>query len=82
MTMKADLMARLLKQWVTPADAFLNCNCLSLSQRCGEWRMQRELWEFFDGNQDAVTFKKPPLIIDKWVTLAYGKRVKAYRAIK
>jgi hypothetical protein len=84
MTMKQDLMARLLKGWTTPVDALKDCNCFSLSQRCGEFRRERENYDwraswrsskFGDGTP-------PPMIIDKWVDLPNGKRVKAYRAIK
>ena len=75
MTMKADLMARLLKGWTTPIDALNDCGCFSLSQRCGEFREEERL--------SRVDFaKRKPIIIDKWVDLANGKRVKAYRAIK
>jgi hypothetical protein len=36
MTMKAELLTLLKKQWVTPLVALREVNCLSLSQRCGE----------------------------------------------
>ena len=75
MTMKKDLMARLLKGWVTPIDALRDCNCFSLSQRCGEFRREYEA----NGGLNAW---RPPRIIDKWVTLSGGKRVKAYRAFR
>lgn len=75
MTMKADLMARLLKGWTTPIDALNDCGCFSLSQRCGEFREEERL-------SRADFAKRKPIIIDKWVDLPNGKRVKAYRAIK
>jgi hypothetical protein len=77
MTMKADLMAELLKGWVTPIDALQKCNCFSLSQRCGEFRREHDNTFPFTNYS-----KRPPMIIDKWVKLPNGKRVKAYRAIK
>ena len=76
MTMKADLMKRLLKGWTTPVDALRDCNCFSLSQRCGEFRRHYE--SIPPGPVSAVT----PVIISKWVDLPNGKRVKAYKAIK
>ena len=79
MTMRDDLMARLLKGWTTPLDALRDCGCLSLSQRCGEFRHERR-WNILRWN--GTQLEKPPLISDKWVKLPNGKRVKAYRAIK
>ena len=79
MTMKADLMARLLKGWTTPVDALRDCNCFSLSQRCGEFRKEYE--HDFNVIMNPPS-KRAPYIIDKWVDLPNGKRVKAYRAIK
>lgn len=38
MTMKRDLLALLARQWVTPISALQHCQCLSLAQRCSEWR--------------------------------------------
>ena len=73
--MKADLMARLLKGWTTPVDALRDCNCFSLSQRCGEFREEYRL-------SQANYAERKPFIIDKWVKLPSGKSVKAYRAIK
>jgi hypothetical protein len=79
MTMKADLMARLLKGWTTPIDALNDCKCFSLAQRVSEWRADRSYMSAIP--HERVT-KPPPLILDKWVDLPNGKRVKAYRAIK
>jgi hypothetical protein len=82
MTMKADLMARLLKGWITPVDALRDCNCFSLSQRCGEFRAEYEHdFNFVHGRLHRIK-PRPPYIMDKWVELPNGKRVKAYRAIK
>jgi hypothetical protein len=78
MTMKADLMARLLKGWTTPIDALNDCNCFSLSQRAGEFRRDFDTIQW----DEVRTGQRPPYIIDKWVDLPNGKRVKAYRAIK
>jgi hypothetical protein len=36
MTMKAELLTLLKRQWVTPLVALREVNCLSLSQRVGE----------------------------------------------
>ena len=85
MTMKADLMARLLKGWTTPVDALRDCNCFSLSQRCGEFRAEYE--RSFNNITGTSALRgmqgnRTPIIIDKWVDLPNGKRVKAYRAIK
>jgi hypothetical protein len=83
MTMKQDLMARLLKGWTTLVDARKDCNCFSLSQRCGEFRRERELADWHGWARGVpANYKPPPAIIDKWVDLPNGKRVKAYRAIK
>ena len=76
MTMKEDLMARLLKGWTTPVDALRDCNCFSLSQRCGEFRRE------YEAGYNSKPVKRTPFILDKWVDLPSGKRVKAYRAIK
>lgn len=38
--MKQNLLSLLRKQWVTPLIALNKANCLSLSQRCGEFRRQ------------------------------------------
>jgi hypothetical protein len=83
MTMKQDLMARLLKGWTTPVDALNDCNCFSLSQRCGEFRRECEMhYRTVTQASRSMQPKRPPYIIDKWVDLPNGKRVKAYRAIK
>jgi hypothetical protein len=74
MTMKQDLMKRLLKGWCTPLEALIDCECMSLAQRVSEWRAERTWYFSWDK-------RLPPLIIDKWVDLPNGKRVKAYRAI-
>ena len=74
-TMSSQLLKLLRRQWVTPLDALKHCGCLSLSQRCGEFRhMHRWKLPGPDG-------KLMPAILDKWVKLPGGKRVKAYRAI-
>ena len=75
-TMKQNLMALLLKQWVTPIDALNKVGCMSLSQRCGEFKYHGDLCDLFQ------TKTRPPRIISKWVKLPNGKRVKSYRAIK
>jgi hypothetical protein len=77
MTMKQDLMARLLEGWTSPLDALMCCDCLSLSQRVGEFRRAHEKALSFDWNG-----KVPPRVIDRWVTTASGKRHKEYRAIR
>ena len=38
MTMHQELLELLKKQWVTPIDALQKARCLSLSQRCGNFR--------------------------------------------
>ena len=38
MTMKAELLEALKRDWLTPMDALLQHGCMSLSQRCGELR--------------------------------------------
>jgi hypothetical protein len=38
MTMRNDLHNVLKRRWLTPLDALRMCGCLSLSQRCGEFR--------------------------------------------
>lgn len=35
---KADLLALLQKQWVSPIEALTHCGIFSLAQRCSEWR--------------------------------------------
>jgi hypothetical protein len=74
-TMAARLLKLLHKEWVTPLDALRKIGCLSLSQRCGEFRHMHR-WNILgpDG-------KRMPAILDKWVKLPGGKRVKAYKAI-
>ncbi len=39
-TMESRLLNLLSRQWVTPLDALREVNCLSLSQRCGEFDRQ------------------------------------------
>jgi hypothetical protein len=77
MTMKQDLMKRLLEGWTSPLDALMCCDCLSLSQRCGEFRLARAHAVYGHGN-----LEDHPQIIDRWVTTPSGKRHKEYRAIK
>lgn len=36
--MKAQLIRLLQRQWVSPLDALNKVGCMSLSQRCGEFR--------------------------------------------
>lgn len=64
MTMKAELIALLRKQWVTPLDALQKVGCMSLSQRAGSLK------------RDGVA------VLDRWVELPNGKRVKAYRIVR
>lgn len=79
--MRERLLALLLKQYVTPLDALRHCGCMSLSQRCGEFR---EDWRFWNAASQTYRARvpRPPLIVDHWVKLPNGKRCKAYRAIK
>lgn len=63
-TMKTRLLALLRKGWTTPLTALNGAGCLSLSQRCGDFR------------------RAGLNVVDKWVDLADGKRVKAYRLVK
>lgn len=64
MTQKATTFALLSKRWVTALESAQAGGCLSLSQRCGEWR------------------RGGHCIVDRWVTMASGARVKAYRLVK
>lgn len=61
--MKAKLLKLLRQMWVTPLIALDRADCMSLSQRCGEFR------------------RAGIKVLDKWVDLANGKRVKAYRVV-
>lgn len=40
MTMKTELYKLLKKRWVSPIDALQLVGCMSLSQRCGEFRRE------------------------------------------
>jgi len=80
-TMRERLLDLMLRQYVTPLDALKHCWCFSLSQRCGEFRADRAFWDQAS-TLYRTKFPRPPLIVDKWVKLPGGKRVKAYRAIK
>ena len=40
MTKKADLLALLGRQWVTPQIALTECRMMSLAQRVSQWRAQ------------------------------------------
>lgn len=60
-TMRDRLIALLQSGWTTPVQALNEAGCLSLSQRCGEFR------------------RSGAKVLDKWVELPNGKRVKAYR---
>jgi hypothetical protein len=82
MTMREDLMKRLLKGWCTPYDALRDCGCLSLSQRCGEFQREAEADRMRMTFHDVLGTKRPPSIQKKWVHLVNGKRVKAYRAVR
>lgn len=44
--MKPDLLRELRKRWLSPLTALHAVGCLSLSQRCGEFR--REGWPVHD----------------------------------
>jgi|DEB19_MinimDraft_2_1074335.scaffolds.fasta_scaffold29758_2 hypothetical protein len=70
MTKKADLFRTLTKRWLTPLDAVSACGIFSLSQRCGEWR------------RDPVLQAAGVIVLDKWVALPSGSRVKAYRIVR
>lgn len=61
--MRSKLLKVLRRGWTTPLEALEKANCLSLSQRCGQFR------------REGLT------VLDKWVDLANGKRVKAYRVV-
>lgn len=62
-TMRQTLLDLLKTRYVTPLDALTEAGCLSLSQRCGEFR------------------KAGIKVLDKWVDLDNGKRVKAYTVV-
>jgi len=79
MTMKSELLNGLLKGWVTPMIAFNNYRCLSLAQRVSEWRAERRWCSKIPGQRYT---KPPPEIIDEWLKLPNGKRVKRYRAVR
>jgi len=81
-TMRERLLDLMLSQYVTPLDAWQKAGCLnSLSQRAGELRADREFWDEASETYRAKV-PRPPLIVDKWVKLPSGKKVKAFRAIK
>lgn len=61
MTMQDTLIELLQREWLTPLEALQKANCMSLSQRCSEFRRQ------------GIN------VVDRWVDLPTGKRVKAYR---
>jgi hypothetical protein len=82
MSMKQDLLNGLLKGWVTPMIAFNNYRCLSLAQRVSEWRAERNSYESYYYSCGWDSKPKPPLIIDEWLKLPNGKRVKRYRAVR
>ncbi|MFD0669697.1 helix-turn-helix domain-containing protein [Ramlibacter sp. MAHUQ-53] len=60
MTMQDRLIELLRASWLTPLEALQQAGCLSLSQRCGEFR------------------RRGLPVVDRWVDLPNGKRVKAY----
>lgn len=63
-TMRQTLLDLLKTRYITPLDALTEAGCLSLSQRCGE-------------------FKRAGIqVLDKWVDLDNGKRVKAYMVVE
>ncbi len=62
-TMHKRLLGLLKTRYITPLDALKHAGCLSLSQRCGDFR------------------RAGVKVIDKWVRLANGKRVKAYKVV-
>ena len=62
-TMQQKLLELLKTRYITPLDALTLAGCLSLSQRCGEFR------------RAGIT------VLDKWVDLDNGKRVKAYTVV-
>lgn len=67
---KKDRLLRVLKRrWLTPLEAVGECGLFSLSQRCGELRRSADLRR--EGYR----------VIDKWVHLPSGSRVKAFRVV-
>ncbi len=64
MTMTQNLERTLRRHWLTPITALELCGCLSLSQRCGQFR------------------RAGLKVLDRWVDLPSGKRVKSYRIAK
>ena len=77
--MKDKLMKRLLWGWTSPIDALRDCGCFSLAQRVSEWRAERRWCAKIPGQRYT---KPPPEIIDEWLKLPNGKRVKRYRAVR
>jgi hypothetical protein len=69
-TKKATLFRTLCRRWLTPLEAVSLCGIYSLSQRCGEWR------------RDPVMYANGVTVLDKWVKLPSGSRVKAFRIVK
>lgn len=62
-TMHEKLLELLKTRYITPLDALKEAGCLSLSQRCGEFR------------RAGIN------VLDKWVHLDNGKKVKAYTVV-
>ena len=57
-----DKLLRLLKQrYITPLDALKHAGCMSLSQRCGEFRRQglkvQDKWVNLDGGKRVKAYR-------------------------
>lgn len=69
-TKKAKLIQTLRHRWLTPLEAVAHCGLFSLSQRVGEIKrdpdLQAQGW----------------IVRDKWVRLASGSKVKAYKLVR
>ena len=75
MTKRERTIALLKRGWLTSLESANRGGCLSLSQRCGDFR--REMCWI-----DFGTFGHRFKIAEKWVDLPSGSRVKAWRIVK
>jgi hypothetical protein len=61
MTMTAELVSLLKTQWITPIDALMRANCMSLSQRAGEiakagYRVEKQ-WRDLGNGKRVMSYR-------------------------
>ncbi len=86
MSQNDQIIALLLRGWVTPYDALKKCGSMKLASRISEIRPIMSSYivgSYGDWRDQAQWLSQQGYrLMDKWVHLPSGKKIKAYRIAK